>query len=296
MRQSKPLRPLEKGIFQRLRRLSGWNSKSRKTPKIDDKVPRGGYEPRNCAKMGCGLNDVVIRQQVQKVPDCSSGESWLAGSQLIGTIGLLDFGGNMNFMKLKATSLIPLVLLFAVTACGPKGFIKGNYDDPAKENLLNDSWSESDMQKVVQDLVLKLVSHPSINTAKKSPIVMVTNLQNKTSEHIDTQSIMDMVRVELTNSGKVAFVDKEARQDIADEYNYQNSGMTSAETKKGPGGQVGADFIVNGRLDSIVQEVGKDKTIYYKITLNMTNLKTSVITWTGQKEIRKAYKKKSIGL
>ena len=205
----------------------------------------------------------------------------------------------MNFMKLVTMKLVAVSLMglaLAVTACGPKAFVKGNYDNPESENLLNDSWSETDMQKVVQDLVAKLVSHPAIATAKKMPIVMVTNLQNKTSEHIDTQSIMDMVRVELTNSGKVAFVDKEARQDIAEEYNYQNSGMTSEETKKGPGGQVGADFIVNGRLDSIVQEVGKDKTVYYKITLNMTNLKTSVITWTGQKEIRKAYKKKSIGL
>jgi penicillin-binding protein activator len=72
--------------------------------------------------------------------------------------------------------------------------------------------------------------------------------------------------------------------------------MVGEETKKGPGGQIGADFIVNGRMDSIVQEVGKDKTVYYKVTLNMTNLKTGVITWTNQKQIRKAYKKKTIGL
>lgn len=200
-------------------------------------------------------------------------------------------------MKLKNLTLVfTACVSMVMTSCGPKAFVKGNYDDPEKENLMNDSWSETDMQKVVQDLVTKMVGHPSIAAAQKMPILMVTNLQNKTSEHIDTQSIMDMVRVELTNSGKVAFIDKEARQDISEEYNYQNSGMTSQETKKGPGAQVGADFIVNGRLDSIVQEVGKEKTIYYKITLNMTNLKTSVITWTGQKEIRKAYKKKAIGL
>jgi uncharacterized protein (TIGR02722 family) len=128
------------------------------------------------------------------------------------------------------------------------------------------------------------------------PIVMVTNLQNKTSEHIDTQSIMDMVRVELTNSGRVAFVDKEAREDISKEYDYQSSGMVSDETKKTKGGQIGADFIINGRLDSIVQEIGKEKTVYYKLTLNMTNLKTGIIAWTNHKEIRKAYKKKSVGL
>jgi penicillin-binding protein activator len=72
--------------------------------------------------------------------------------------------------------------------------------------------------------------------------------------------------------------------------------MVSGETKKGPGGQTGADYIINGRLDSIVQQVGKDKTIYYKLTLNLTNLQTNVISWTDQKQMRKIYRKKSIGL
>lgn len=198
-------------------------------------------------------------------------------------------------MSLKNLVLLCAVLS-AVTACGPKAFVKGQYEDAEKQNLMNDQWSETDMQVVVKDMVTSLTAHKSIAAANKMPIVMVTNLQNKTSEHIDTQSIMDMVRVELTNSGKVAFVDKEARGDISNEYDYQNSGMVSEETKKGAGGQIGADYIVNGRIDSIVQEVGKDKTVYYKITLNLTNLKTSLITWTNQKQIRKSFKKKSIGL
>ena len=188
------------------------------------------------------------------------------------------------------------ISFLALSACGPKAFVKGDYQDPEKENNMNDQWSETDMQKTVKDMVASLTRHPAIAKAKSPPVVMVTNLQNKTSEHIDTQSIMDMVRVELTNTGAVSFIDKEARGDIAEEYQYQNSGMTSEETKKGPGGQVGADFIVNGRIDSIVQEVGKEKSVYYKITLNMTNLKTSVIAWTDQKQIRKYFKKKSVGL
>lgn len=203
-----------------------------------------------------------------------------------------------NLMRnlLTISSILSGILILSSVGCGPKAFVKGEYDDVDRQNLLNDQWSETDMQTAVKDLVDSLVKSPAINSSKVQPILMVTNLQNKTSEHIDTQSIMDMIRVELTNSGKVGFIDKEARQDIAEEYNYQNSGMVNSATQKGPGGQVGADFILNGRLDSIVQEVGKDKTVYYKITLNLTNLKTSVIKWTNHKQIRKAYKKKSIGL
>jgi penicillin-binding protein activator len=199
---------------------------------------------------------------------------------------------NLNLIKPVAALFVVLVL----ASCGPKAFLKGEYDDVERENLMNDQWSETDMQVAVKSMVDSMVQHSSIANAKKMPTVLVTNLQNKTSEHIDTQNIMDMVRVDLTNSGKVQFIDKEAREDISNEYDYQNSGMVSDETKKTPGGQTGADFIINGRLDSIVQEVGKDKSVYYKLTLNMTNLKTGVIAWTSYKQIRKTFKKKSIGL
>ncbi|MBC7466544.1 MAG: penicillin-binding protein activator LpoB [Bdellovibrio sp.] len=197
---------------------------------------------------------------------------------------------------MKLVLLAAVVSMLGLSACGPKAFVKGEYDDVDRTNLMNDQWSETDMQVVVKAMVDSLVKHPTIANAKRPPVVMVTNLQNKTSEHIDTESIMDMVRVELTNSGQVSFVDKQAREDVSNEYDYQNNGSTSAETKKGPGGQIGADFIINGRLDSIVQEVGKDKSVYYKLTLNMTNLKTNIITWTNNKQIRKTFKKKSIGL
>ena len=193
------------------------------------------------------------------------------------------------------------VLIFALSllaqGCGPKAFVKGDYDENVEEtNLLNDKWSESDMQNAVRDLVASATSHYAIANAKTPPVVMVTRLQNKTSEHIDTQSVTDMFRVELMRNGKVQFVDKAAREDIAEEYDYQDSGMVSRETKKGKGGQIGADFILNGRLDSIVQQAGKDKTVYYKMTMNMTNLKTGIIVWSDYKQIRKKFKKQSVGI
>jgi len=199
--------------------------------------------------------------------------------------------------KFGVVALCLSTIIFLGAGCGPKAFVKGEYDDDVtKENNLNDLWSETDMQKVVQDLVTSMMKSRAISAAKKPPIVMVTRLQNKTDEQIDTESIMDMVRVELQKDGRVAFVDRQAREDVAAEYEYQGSGMVSEETRKGPGGQTGADYIINGRLDSIVQQVGKDKSVYYKVTLNLTNLQTNVISWSDHKQLRKRFRKRSIGL
>ena len=192
--------------------------------------------------------------------------------------------------------IIGLSLLFVLFSCGPKAFVKGDYEDPQKQNLLNDEWSETDMQVIVKSLTESIIAHPAIANAKTPPKLMFTKIQNKTSDHVDTMSIIDMFRVEMMQTGKVSFINKEAREDVADEYNYQNSGMVSAETKKSAGGQIGADYIVDGRLDSITQTVDKDKTVYYKLTLILTNLKTNEMIWTNHKEIRKKFKKKTIGL
>jgi uncharacterized protein (TIGR02722 family) len=199
-------------------------------------------------------------------------------------------------MKKFLVLVLSCVAVLSLASCGPKAFVKGQYDENVEDtNLLTDKWSESDMQNAVKDLVQSAVSHPAIKNAKRPPIVMVTRLQNKTDEHIDTQSITDMFQVELMRSGSVTFVDKAAREDISEEYDYQASGMVSRETQKGKGNQTGADFILNGRLDSIVQQAGKDKTVYYKMTMNMTNLSTGLIVWTDQKQIRKIFKKRRVG-
>jgi uncharacterized protein (TIGR02722 family) len=197
----------------------------------------------------------------------------------------------------KRTALALIALsAFALSACGPSAFTKGDYDDPEKVNLLNDQFSESDMQHMAKKLVDSMVASRSIAQAPRPPVVMVTKLENKTDEHIDTQSIMDMVKVELGKSGAVQFVDKEAREDVSKEYEYQNSGMMDQKTAKSKGKQIGADYILNGRLDYIVQEVGKNKTVYYKITLNLTNLSTNISVWQDQDQIRKAYKKRRVSL
>ena len=97
------------------------------------------------------------------------------------------------------------VFLFFLAGCGPKGFIKGEYDDVNRENLLDDRWSETDMQKMVARLVKKMLNSRVVKGMARPPVVMVTRLQNKTSEHIDTQSLMDMIRVELYKQRRSPF-------------------------------------------------------------------------------------------
>ena len=41
--------------------------------------------------------------------------------------------------------------------------------------------------------------------------------------------------------------------------------------------------------------MGKNKVVYYKATFELTDISTTEIVWTDQKEITKHFQKKSIG-
>jgi len=189
-----------------------------------------------------------------------------------------------------------LFFLTIGSGCGPKAFTKGEYDDPTRVELLDDKFNESDMQQMATTVIQSMVACNHVARASKPPVVMVENVANRTQEHIDTVSMTDKIRTSLIKSGKVRFVNKEERENLSHEYDYNSSGIVSKSTTKARGKQVGVDYVLSGSLSTNVQEVGNDKFIYYKLTMNLTNLETSTIDCTEEKELRKKYRKRSVGL
>ena len=126
------------------------------------------------------------------------------------------------------------------------------------------------------------------------PVIIVGKLKNSTSEHIDMQSLADKIQTQLANTGRFAFVDANARQAIAEEYEYQGSGYVRPDQAKGPGQQVSPDYLMTGELASIKQRVGSDEFIYYKMTTKLSNLRTALVVWQDEKELKKKFVKQSV--
>ena len=69
--------------------------------------------------------------------------------------------------------------------------------------------------------------------------------------------------------------------------NYQkNSGLVNQATSVKAGGHIGAEYMLNGNLSSIVKNVGGKSDVYYKFTLKLQNVQTGIVEWTSEKEIR----------
>ncbi len=180
--------------------------------------------------------------------------------------------------------------------CGPKVFTKGGYDDPNRVELLDDKFNEADLQQMAEKIVAAMLACPEIKEAKGRPKIAVSKVTNRTEEFIDLESLNEMIRTHLTKSRKVQFVDRGSRAEIDTEVEYGESGRQSRESAKKHGKQVAVDYLMTGALATNIQQVGNDKLIYYKLTMNLTNTDTSVIDCTEEHEIRKKYRKQSLGI
>lgn len=190
-----------------------------------------------------------------------------------------------------------IFLLLFLSACGSQQFTKGEYDDLSQERLLDDKFNETDMKMIADTMINSLVESRVIRELKKPPVVLVTMVKNRSQEHIDMKSMTDKIRVSLIKSGRFRFTEKEVRAEIAEELEYQGqSGYVDAEQARKKGKQIGAQFFLTGEIADRVQEVGKEKYIYYKCTFNLVNIESGILDWTDEKEIRKYYKKRSVSL
>jgi len=114
----------------------------------------------------------------------------------------------------------------------------------------------------------------------------VTRLRNNTSEHIDTKSITDKIRISLIKSGKVRFSALDSQADLMNQYKLQGT-MADTSTQKTAGKQAGSKYLLDGDISSIVKVNGRTKDVYYKISLKATDIESGVIEWADEVEIRK---------
>ena len=199
-------------------------------------------------------------------------------------------------MKTRLIVSVSLAGLLATACGGPRAFTRGTYEDPNTIEMLSDQFNENDLQLIAKKMVNSLAEAPRFAQpgGPQLPVVLVGRLKNKTSEHIDMASLGDKIQTGLAQTGRFALLDKAAREDLAEEYEYQQSGYVRPDQAKGPGEQISADYLLSGELASIVQQVGNDKLVYYKMTVKLNNVRTGIVEWTDEKEIRKKFERKPI--
>ncbi len=189
-----------------------------------------------------------------------------------------------------------IVLLAAplVFACSPK--VKR-----VETNLVKDvsgGWNDTDAQMVAQEMITDCLNsgwYSKFLTQKgKEPVVIVGTVLNNTMEHINTGVFVEEMQRALINSAKVDFVASAAERGEIRTERLDQDEFASEETRKAFGREVGADFMLSGVLNSVVDKAKSKSLVFYQANLKMINLETNQIVWNGQKQIKKYVKNSKV--
>ena len=200
--------------------------------------------------------------------------------------------------------LLPLSLLAALGASSCSGI---KYDDADKVETVNIDFGSTDLQQMADAMVQSLLTSPNLayidhpgKTDDKRIVLYTGNVNNRTSEHIDTSSITDSIRTALLKSGRFRLAASSGGQDeVGSQVRFQTeSGRVDPNLVRTFGKQIGADAVMYGNLRSIekgkkrnLEEAGrKTDDVYYKFTLEVANVETGEVIWIDEKEIRKTKK------
>lgn len=163
-------------------------------------------------------------------------------------------------------------------------------------------WNDTDVKLVCDALITDCINSPRIakfeSANDRLPVFIVGKFKNDSSEHIDTSIITKKMQTAIINSGKAEFVaDSKARQEIRAERDDQNMGNASEESAKMLGNETGADFLLQGSVKSIVQRAGNKTVRTYHVSVELINIETNRIIWSGfNDEIKKIIKNTSVRL
>ena len=173
------------------------------------------------------------------------------------------------------------------------------YGDATSSKPISTEFGSSDLQQIAATMVDSLLVFPPVMdlTASRRPVLMVDTVKNKTMQHIDTESVTDSIRTKLIRSGKFRFTDRTTDAAFKEELGVQNdSGLVDPSTAIAFGQQIGAEFMLTANLSEISQRAGRVNDVYYKFTMNLRNLRTGIIEWADEKEIRKQKTNPILGL
>lgn len=193
-----------------------------------------------------------------------------------------------NYLKLACV----LLALFSLAGTCNRKVSRMN---PEEIRDISGRWNDTDSRLTAAKIATDVVNanwiniHQSENNGKK-PVVIVGSIQNKSHEHIEAETFVKDIEKEFIQTGKVRLVEggkkREAlRAERADQQTY-----SSTNTMKRWGLEVGADYMLQGSINSIVDSYKAKKVTYYKISLQLTSLQTGEVVWMEDKEIKKFVK------
>ena len=190
-------------------------------------------------------------------------------------------------MNIKYLASFFLVALLIVGGCSRK--VKRI--DPSTQTDLSGRWNDTDSRLTAEAMIEQMFGNRWAEAFeqqhRKKPVIIVGLVNNKSHEHISTETFIKDLERAIINNGTIRLVEAgENREELRRERAGQQD-FASPETTKRWGRELGADFMLQGTINSIVDGYKRNQAVYYQIDLTLSNLETNERVWMGNKSIKK---------
>ena len=194
---------------------------------------------------------------------------------------------------MKRTSLliavVSAVLFFA--SCANRTVTR---IDPATQIDISGNWNSTDSRLTANEITGQILNEKwlanHVAAKGKKPVVIVGMITNKSHEHIEAETFMKDLETSFIQSDKIGLVQSgKKREEMRAEKADQQTNASQSTIKKF-GLEKGADYILQGSINSIVDAYKREKTVTYQVNLELTNIETNEVVWIGDKKIAKLVK------
>jgi len=192
----------------------------------------------------------------------------------------------------KKVWMMAAAIVAALTLASCSTEVKRVGVDEVKD--ISGTWNDTDSRFVSEEMIRDSLSAGWIDrysqSSRKPPVVIIGSIRNLSQEHINTNTFVNDLERAFVNSGRVDVVaSKSERGDIREE--RADMDLNAAEaTRKEMGKEAGADYMLIGSINTIIDASGSEQIRFYQVDLTLVSLADNRKVWTGQKKLKKDIK------
>jgi len=203
-----------------------------------------------------------------------------------------------NGMLLFLTVLSLSVSAMLLTGCSSTSVKRVDVDETID---LSGQWNDTDSRLVAEEMIGDVLSRPwvqdfRVRTGGQAPVVIVGTVRNRSDEHINTRTFVKNLERALINSGEVNFVAAPGEREEIRAERKDQAAHSSEKTAKEEGQEIGADFMLQGSINTITDRIEGKEVKFYQVNLELSHIETHRKVWIGEKKIKKVVKKSRYGL
>ena len=195
--------------------------------------------------------------------------------------------------KIILLSVMAAALPLLVGGCAtPAHYIQTG----GRESLVNvNQINIQDFIQAANDATSDLLASGALDKVANPPAVLaISRIVNNTGQQIDTDLLTKKIRVALLNSGKAQTTTTmglggTAEDPMAKGLQQENEFMNDQKTTRKP------DFTLSGKIIETTARAGSTRQSTYSFQLSLTDARTGLAVWEGEKEITKQGTRPSVG-